>query len=131
MTLNARRAFNVAMKKCRRGSDLDWLRAVISFGRHDAGRIIAGRHVDGRVENGTLGVLKVAERVARSLVANCVVWSQLVDVTAEEPPAAVKEAEKRWGKGSEVGPHSRVQQRVLQAVHESNPPLEAVQITGP
>ena len=73
---------------------LDWLRAVISFGRHDAGRIIAGRHVDGRVENGALGEVKVAESVARSLVANCVVWSQLVDVTAEEPPAAVKEAEK-------------------------------------
>ena len=75
---------------------LDWLRAVISFGRHDAGRIIAGRHVDGRVENGALDVVKVAERVARSLVANCVVWSQLVDVTAEEPPAAMKETEKRW-----------------------------------
>ena len=73
---------------------LDWLRAVITFGRHDAGRIIAGRHVDGRVENGTLDVVEVAERVARSLVANCVVWSQLVDVTAEEPPAAIKEAEK-------------------------------------
>ena len=80
---------------------LDWLRAVISFGRHDAGRIIAGRHVHGRVENGALDVVEVAERVPRSLVANCVVWSQLVDVTAEEPPEAVKEAKKGWSEAAQ------------------------------
>ena len=50
--------------------------------------------MDGRVENGARDVVEVAERVPRSLVANCVVWSQLVDITAEEPPAAIKEAEK-------------------------------------
>ena len=61
-----------------------------------------------------------------------VVWSKLVDVTAEEPSAAIKEAEKGWSEGgSEAEPHSRVQQRVLQAVHEANSALEAVQIAGP
>ena len=62
---------------------------------------------------------------------DCVVWSKLVDVAAEKPPAAIKEAEKRWSKGgSEVEPHSRVQQRVLQAVHEADPTLEAVEVPG-
>ena len=62
---------------------------------------------------------------------DCVVWSELVDVPAEEPSAAIKEAEKRWSEGgSEAEPHSRVEQRVLEGVHEPDPTLEAVEVPG-
>ena len=92
---------------------LDWLRAVSAF----VFSFPTGRHVDGRVEHSALGIVKVAKRVPRSLVAltmidsggsgdsqkrvspqrthNCVVWSKLIDVTAEEPPAAGNDA-KKW-----------------------------------
>ena len=55
--------------KCCRGSDLDWLRAVSTPQGGRVPCLPTGRHVDGRVEHSALGIVEVAERVPRSLVA--------------------------------------------------------------